>query len=298
MPQMRVGIVDVGANTLRLLVASPGPRGVEAIRAERVHLGLGDEIERNGSIGETKLREAADAARMRVTRARKEGCELIEVLVTSPGRQSANADELIAALRTATGVPVHSLTPEEEGELAWRGAVAAAADLPETVAVCDVGGGSTQVVVGTLDSGPAWSRSVSLGSLRLTRRCLESDPPSREELAEAQAEVSRTFTGFVPPLPLAALATGGAARALRKLVGPKLTERALREAVALFGQVTTEELAKQLGVRHARAATLTAGAVILAEVQWRLGVPLRVARGGLREGAATLLLDRLSAATA
>jgi exopolyphosphatase/guanosine-5'-triphosphate,3'-diphosphate pyrophosphatase len=297
MRAMRVGIVDVGANTVRLLVAARGPRGIDVVREERVQVGLGEEIERGGSIGEKKLREAAEAAERRVARARKEGCELIRVLVTSPGRQSSNGDELTQALRRATRVPVQLLSAEEEGELAWHGAVAAAGDLPETVAVCDIGGGSTQVVVGTLSSGPVWSRSVDLGSLRLTRRTFTSDPPTSDELDNAQAEVARCFADLAPPLPLAALATGGTARALRRLAGPELSEQELRAAVAHLARYTKREITKELGVDRARARTLTAGALILAEVQRRLGVSLGVARGGLREGGALLLLDGVAAAT-
>jgi exopolyphosphatase/guanosine-5'-triphosphate,3'-diphosphate pyrophosphatase len=295
---VRVGIVDVGANTVRLLVAVRGHRGVDPVREERVHVGLGEEIERTGAISHEKIRAAAEAAQKRVVTARKEGCESIEVLVTSPGRQSGNGEKLTQALSESTRVPVRLLSAEDEGALAWYGAVAPAGDLPETVAVCDIGGGSTQVVVGSLRSGPAWVRSVDIGSLRLTRRTFESDPPTAEELAAAQAEVSRSFSDFAPPLPLAALATGGTARALRKLVGADLTDDALAEAVAALARRTKREIAKELGVDRARAATLTGGALILLEVQRRLNVPLGVARGGLREGAAALLLDRVEAASA
>ena len=295
---MRVGIIDVGANTVRLLVAVRGAQGIEVVREERVQVGLGEEIERGGGIGEKKLRETAEAAELRVARARKDGCELIRVLVTSPGRQSSDGEALTEALRVATRIPVQLLTAEEEGRLAWHGAVAAATDLPETVAVCDIGGGSTQVVVGTLASGPAWSRSVDVGSLRLTRRSFESDPPTKDELAAARAEVSHCFADLAPPLPLAALATGGTARALRRLVGQKLSERELAQAVAHLAQSTRREIAKELGVDRARARTLTAGALILAEVQRRLGVPFGIARGGLREGAALLLLNGVVAASA
>ena len=295
---MRVGIVDVGANTVRLLVAVRAAHGIDHVREERIQVGLGEEIEREGAIGEKKLREATEATEQRVARARRDGCDLIRVLVTSPGRQSSNGDELTKALRAATNVPVQLLTAEEEGTLAWHGAVAAATDLPETIAVCDIGGGSTQVVVGTLASGPAWSRSVDLGSLRLTRRTFESDPPTANQLAHAYDEVSRCFADFAPPLPLAALATGGTARALRRLVGPNLSERELAQAVAHLAKSTSREIAKELGVDRARARTLTAGALILAQVQRRLGVPLGIARGGLREGAAILLLDRAAQASA
>ena len=169
---MRVAIVDVGANTLRLLVAGPSGQRVEPLHLEREALGLGEEIERYGYITAPKSAEAAEVARAQTRRARRLGCERVEIIVTSPGRQSANGDEFAALLSEAAGVRARVLSAEEEGALAWDGAVAALDDPPESIAVCDIGGGSTQIVVGTLESGPAWVRSVDLGSLRLTERFL------------------------------------------------------------------------------------------------------------------------------
>jgi exopolyphosphatase/guanosine-5'-triphosphate,3'-diphosphate pyrophosphatase len=101
---VRVGIVDVGANTLRLLVAAREDGRLVALREQRVQLGLGEEIERSGALGEEKLAEAAAVARAHVRRARKLGCDRIDVLVTSPGRQARNGDELASILGEATGV--------------------------------------------------------------------------------------------------------------------------------------------------------------------------------------------------
>ena len=120
-----------------------------SIREDRAQLGLGEEIERTGRIGEKKLSDAAETAKAHVRRARKLGCTSIAVLVTSPGRQAANGQELVSRLAAATGVPTRVLTAQEEAELAWRGAVTASTNLPATVAVCDVGGGSAQIAVGT-----------------------------------------------------------------------------------------------------------------------------------------------------
>jgi exopolyphosphatase/guanosine-5'-triphosphate,3'-diphosphate pyrophosphatase len=294
---VRVGIVDVGANTLRLLVATRDQRGRAApIREDRRQLGLGEELERTGgTIGEEKLGAAAAVARAHVRRARKLGAASIAVLVTSPGRQSSNGDELVAVLRDATGCDVRVLDADEEGSLAWLGAVAAAVDLPETVAVCDVGGGSAQVVVGATGQGPTWSRSVDIGSLRLTKRFFRHDPPILRELADASAEVQRSFADMTPPLPLAALATGGTARALRRIIGGDLGEAQLAAAVRKLAKRSSREIAKDFGVDRARARTVTAGAILLSEAQRRLTVPLRAARGGLREGAALTLLDELAA---
>ena len=228
---VRVAIVDVGANTLRLLVATRQEGRLVALREQRVQLGLGEDIEDSGGIGEEKLAEAAAIAGAHVRRARKLGCDRIDILVTSPGRQAANGRALVSRLAETTRVPTRVLTPDEEGELAWYGAVEALESAPsDLIAVCDVGGGSTQVVVGSDSGGPAWARSFDLGSLRLTRRALGSTPASREAVDAARAEVRAAFAELTPPLARTTIATGGTARALRKVVGTTLDEESLSSA--------------------------------------------------------------------
>jgi exopolyphosphatase / guanosine-5'-triphosphate,3'-diphosphate pyrophosphatase len=277
-------------------VASADDGRLVPVREDRVQLSLGEEIERSGSVGEKKLEEAAATARMHVRRARKLGCSAVDVLVTSPGRQARNGDELVARLARATGVPTRVLTATEEGELAWRGALAAAGKLPATVAVCDVGGGSAQITVGSPSGRPAWVCSADIGSLRLTRRAFRNDPPGPDELEHAAQIVAGAFADITAPLPLAAIAVGGTARALRRVVGNELTEEQLETAVRKLAKRASRKIAKDYGVDQARARTLTAGAVIFVEVQRRLGVPLQVGRGGLREGAALELLAQADAA--
>ena len=293
---MRVGIVDVGANTVRLLVASADDGCLVSIREDRAQLGLGEEIERAGRIGEKKLSEAAETAKAHVRRARKLGCVSIAVLVTSPGRQAENGQELVSRLAEATGVSTRVLTAQEEGELAWRGAVTAAGNLPDTVAVCDVGGGSAQIAVGGADTYPVWVRSLDIGALRLTRRAFRGDPPDAADVARAKGIVAAEFDELAPPLPLAAIAVGGTARALRKVVGDDLGEEALLLAVRRLSKRSSTKIAKEYGVDEARARTMVAGALILHEIHRRLTVPLQVGRGGVREGAALALLEGAEAA--
>jgi exopolyphosphatase/guanosine-5'-triphosphate,3'-diphosphate pyrophosphatase len=295
---VRVGIVDVGANTLRLLVAAQEDGRLVTLREQRVQLRLGEEIERCGALGEEKLSEAAAVAGAHVRRALKLGCERIDVLVTSPGRQARNGNKLVSRLGEATGASARILRPEEEGELAWYGAVGAAEDPPDSVAVCDVGGGSTQLVVGTLSGGPAWAHSVDLGSLRLTERALGTTPPGQGDLDAARAQVEEAFMDLAPPLALAAIATGGTARALRRVVGTKLEPETLASAARKLAKRSDRAIADDYGVDLARAHTLLAGTLILMEVQRRLGIGLEIGRGGIREGAALLALDELAAAIA
>lgn len=293
---VRVGIVDVGANTVRLLVASAEGGSLAVVREDRVQLGLGEDIERRGEIGEKKLDEAAATAKAQVRRAWKLGANAVDVLVTSPGRQARNGDELAERVGAATGVPTRVLAAEEEAELAWRGAVNAAADLPATVAVCDVGGGSTQLAVGTGTDDPSWVRSVDIGSLRLTRRAFRNDPPDTEDVARAGRILAAEFARAAPPSPLAAIAVGGTARALRKVVGNELTEQSLLLAIGRLSKKTSKKIAKDYGVAEVRARTMTAGALVFLEVERRLAVGLKVGRGGIREGAALALLAGAEAA--
>jgi exopolyphosphatase/guanosine-5'-triphosphate,3'-diphosphate pyrophosphatase len=295
---VRVGIVDVGANTVRLLVAARDGQQLVAVREERVQLGLGEEIERNGLISEEKLDDAAATAATCVRRARKLGSAAVDVLVTSPGRQAENGHELVSRLDAATNAPTRVLSAAEEAELAWRGAVNAADDVPPLVAVCDVGGGSAQVAVGSPAKGPTWVRSVDIGSLRLTERAFRNDPPSPGDVARATRAIAEAFDDITPPRPLGALAVGGTARALRRVVGERLGAHDLADAVDELSLLPSRQIAKTFKLDRQRAHTITAGALILGEIQRRLNVELEVGRGGLREGAALQLLDATVAATA
>jgi exopolyphosphatase/guanosine-5'-triphosphate,3'-diphosphate pyrophosphatase len=293
---MNVAVIDVGSQTVRLLVACREQGELRAVRQEKATLGLGFEVERLGRLSEEKLRETVACVSTLARIARKAQSVRTETLVTAPGRQSENGGELVELLAQATGMPTRILSPDEEGKLAYAGAVAAAELESETVAVVDVGGGSTEVVVGTRAEGPAWVRSFDIGALRLTGRALPEDPPRVKSLARARAAVDEELATFIPPLPQAALAAGGTARALRKLVGGSLGPEELSAAVGLLSLERSGRIAKSYGVERGRARTLAAGAVILQAVQHRLGVPLLVSRAGLREGAAVAMLDEFAAA--
>ena len=290
MAGMRVGVIDVGANTLRLLVAERNAGGLDVIHRERVQLGLGDYVEQSGKIPRERLAEARRIANGQAASARRLDCARLEVVVTSPGRQAANADELVASLSRVRGATVRVLSAEDEASFAFRGALASVDEPAECVAVCDVGGGSTQIAIGSPEEGPVWIRSLDIGSLRLTRRALSGEPPSTKALSRARDEVAPLFTDLTPPFPQAAYATGGSARNLAKLVGPQLGAEELAVAMHILAERPSRRLAKTFDISPSRARTLPAGALLLACAQRLLGVPLVVTRTGLREGVALSLL--------
>jgi exopolyphosphatase/guanosine-5'-triphosphate,3'-diphosphate pyrophosphatase len=294
---MNVAVIDVGSNTLRLLVATRSRHGLAVVGRGKRMVGLGADVEHNGSVSAPKLAEASECVAGFADIARAAGSALIDVVVASPGRQAENADQLVHMLSRAAGAPARVLSREEEARLAFEGAVASAAG-DGAIAVCDIGGGSTQIAVGTDEHGPAWLRSVDLGSLRLSARVPCSDPPTKEELSVMRSHAEKTFARLTPPLPSEAIAVGGTARAAKKLVGRTLGPDELREALRLLRRSAAKDIAAEFGVEVWRARALPAGIAILLEVQGRLGVPLEVGRGGLREGLALELLDRLPAVQA
>jgi exopolyphosphatase/guanosine-5'-triphosphate,3'-diphosphate pyrophosphatase len=290
-----VGVVDVGSNTVRLLVVGGG----RTLLTQREALGLGAAVEHAGRIPPEKLEETATVVAAFAEIARREGVDELEVIVTSPGRQAANGEELLEVLATAARAPVRLVSGAEEGRLAFLGALAGTPGLARRrVAVVDVGGGSAQVAVGTRRSGAVWLRSLDLGSLRLTSRLLPGDPPGREAIAAAKTEVARYLDDFDPPEPQAALAVGGTARALRRIAGARLGADELSEVLELLARTPAAELIERFDLPPHRACTITAGTVILQAVQQRLRTPLKVSRTGLREGALAELAGRRAAAAA
>ncbi|HEY7259597.1 MAG TPA: hypothetical protein VH459_11025 [Gaiellales bacterium] len=293
---MRIGIIDIGSNTARLLVAGVDDSAVERLDEERAYLGLGAAIERTGGLPDDKLSETAALAADYAARAAAHDVDVVEVIVTAPGRQSENGDELVRRLRAATGATVRVLSCDEEGRYAYDGAAAMLDRHPKVLAVCDIGGGSTEVVVGRRDLGPVFLRSFDIGSMRLTSRFFDGRP-TPAAVAEARKFVRRRLAALDAPAPTAALATGGTAGALRKVAGRSLSAELLESVIAELTSRPAGRIATEYGLERSRARTILAGALILAEVQRSLDVPFEVARGGLREGAA-LTLARVAQAAA
>lgn len=290
---MPVGVIDVGSNTVRLLVLQDG----ETLFTVREPIGLGATVEELGRIPHDKLNQTADVVSAFAASAREAGASQLEVLITSPGRQAANGEELLELLALAANAPARILGAQEEGRLAFVGALAGTSgSMRRRVVVVDVGGGSAQVVIGSRTTGPVWVRSLDIGSLRLTKRMFTNDPPGRAALDAARVEVDRMLDGFEPPPTQVGIAVGGSARALRRIIGNRLDRDELDDAARTLADVSQAELISRFELPPHRARTLAAGTVILAAIQVRLGTSLKVSRTGLREGALLELAARRAAA--
>jgi exopolyphosphatase/guanosine-5'-triphosphate,3'-diphosphate pyrophosphatase len=277
--------VDIGSNTTRLLVAEVEDGHLRELAAVREFTLLGSAAAADGSLPALKIEETAEAVAAQVDTALRLGTKLITVVGTAVLRGAPNADELAAEVERLTGFPLRVLSEAAEAELSFLGATSVS-ELPGDgpVAVADVGGGSSEVAVGRPGEKPTWWRSMSIGSAALARECLTEDPPSGDEIGACRERAAEAVRALDPPEVTTALAVGGSATSLRLLAGPRLDDLALERALHVLAHAPYADVARDHEIDVRRVKLLPAGIAILAAIAGALGVPLQVARGGLREG--------------
>lgn len=148
----------------------------------------------------------------------------------------------------------------------------------------DVGGASSEIAIGTIAGGVRASSSFRIGSGMLADAYLRSDPPTVQELQRLRARVGGTFEGFVLPTPQLAVAVGGSASGLRRLVRTVLDHESLERGLRILATTVSEAVARSTELEVERVRLLPAGLLILEEIADRLGRQLNIGRGGLREG--------------
>jgi exopolyphosphatase/guanosine-5'-triphosphate,3'-diphosphate pyrophosphatase len=298
-PVVRCACIDVGSNTTRLLVAmDDGPR-LRELFSERAFTRLGAACGPDGAIAPAKVAEVAGVVARQLAVARELGAQEVRVVATAAVRQAANRAALAAAIERACGAALEILCGEDEARLAFAGAVGMLPEPPAgQLGVVDVGGGSTELVVGTWAAGVTWSVSLPVGSSVVTEADLPTDPPSPAELARLRRKLARVFAGVEVPRPVRAYAVGGSATSLQRLVGGVLERDALARGLQALVTRPAEEIALRLGLHPERARLLPAGLLLLDAASRALQAPLQLAGGGLREGVVLEQLARLRAAPA
>jgi exopolyphosphatase / guanosine-5'-triphosphate,3'-diphosphate pyrophosphatase len=282
---VRSACIDIGSNTTRLLVAEPdGDAGVREVLARRMFVPLVASAE--GVIDVETMSVLASVVAAHAAVARECGAERIHAVATAAIRHAANRDALCRAIRREAGLHVRVLDDAEEARLAFAGAVGTLLAPPDgVIGVVDVGGGSSELVAGTAARGVSWYTSIRVGSGVLTERHVASDPPTDAELDALRAAADAAFAGVRAPVAGSVYAVGGSATSLRQLCGDELSPRSLEAALAVVSAHPIRDAAAGLSLARERVRLLPAGLVLLrAAAEAFGGVPLEVARGGLREG--------------
>ena len=308
---MRLGVLDVGSNTVHLLVVDAQRGGhPDPVRSHKVELRLAELLQSDGSLGErgtsvlvTAVREAREAAE-------QEGVEDFVAFATSAVREATDSAEVLAAVRTEAGVDLQVLPGEDEARLTFLAVRRWVGWSAGRLLCLDIGGGSLELAAG-LDEEPEVALSVPLGAGRLTRDRLPGDPPRKKDVEAVRAHAREQLEAVRPVLleggaPDRGVVTSKTFRSLARLdgaapyaQGPRVHRRlrrsGLEKIVDRLAGMTAADRAELPGVSPSRAAQLLAGAVVAHAALDVLGLDeVSVCPWALREGVILRRLDWLA----
>jgi exopolyphosphatase / guanosine-5'-triphosphate,3'-diphosphate pyrophosphatase len=283
--------VDIGSNTTRVLVAEPQDGQLRKVMEQRAYTRFDKDSRRKGKVTDEKIAELAGVVCTQVKLAEELGAEAFRIVATAAIRDSKNADAVAEKIAEAAGRPVDVLSEAEEGRLAFIGATKTLGHPVEgEIGVVDVGGGSSEIILGTIADGVRAVRSFKIGSGSIADEFLTSDPPSAAQIRGLRDHIDDFFEGVEVDHPDQAVAVGGSATSLRTLVGAVLEYETLERAVRVLTGDPVAEVAKKFELDPRRVHILPAGVLILEKLSDLLGQPLQIGKGGLREG---IILDLL-----
>ncbi|MFE3167448.1 Ppx/GppA family phosphatase [Streptomyces sp. NPDC059224] len=310
---MRLGVLDVGSNTVHLLVvdAHPGARPLPA-HSHKADLRLAQLLDGNGAIGPDGVEKLIGVIHEALQAAEDKGVEDLLPFATSAVREASNADDVLARVKAETGVELQVLTGADEARLTflavrrWFGWSAG------KLLVLDIGGGSLEIAYG-IDEEPDTAVSLPLGAGRLTAGWLPGDPPASDDIRalrrHVRAEIARTvgeFSRFGAPDHVVATSKtfkqlariAGAARSADGLyVQRELKRSSLETWVPRLAAMDTAQRSALPGVSEGRSGQLVAGALVAEAAMDLFGVEtVEVCPWALREGIILRRLDHMGSA--
>jgi exopolyphosphatase / guanosine-5'-triphosphate,3'-diphosphate pyrophosphatase len=289
---MLCAAIDIGSNTTRVLVAEPVDGQLKKVMEQRAYTRINKAIDDDGAVLDEKIEEVAEVVATQVRLARELGAKTIRAVATAAIREAGNGGRAAKAISEAAGVEVDVLSDEEEGRLSFIGATKTLGHpVSGQIGVVDIGGGSTEVILGTVQDGAQKVRSWKVGSGVLADELIASDPPSAAEVRKVRDRIDDIFEGVELEPPDQAVAVGGSATSLRKVVGAVLEYETLERGIRVLCGDPAADVARRFELDPVRVRILPTGVLLLEKVSELLGQPLQIGKGGLREG---VILDLLN----
>jgi exopolyphosphatase/guanosine-5'-triphosphate,3'-diphosphate pyrophosphatase len=307
---MRVATVDIGTNTVLLLAVERAAGGSVGVLSERAQITrLGEGVDRTRRLAPAAVERTRACLAEYAREVRELGVDRVAVVGTSAMRDAPGGSALTEFVRSAFGVEARVLSGEEEARLTFRGALRGLpVDPSRGAAVFDIGGGSTEVVVGRIDRGrldAASLQSFDVGSVRLTERHIAHDPPTAGELVALRQVLEQEFAGLAPfPDETPAVGVAGTVTTLAavfagvvpydgaKVHGLVMTTSQLREVVEGLASRDVAARRRVAGMEPKRADVIVAGGLIaLALLERTRKASFIVSDGGVRWGLAEELLS-------
>jgi len=291
MTTTRVAAIDCGTNSIRLLVADDDPatgRLADVGRRSRI-VRLGQDVDRTGRLAPEAVERVRLALVDYTALCADLGVQRVRMVATSATRDASNREDFRSMVRTVLGVEPEVITGREEAELSFTGALRDLADgtAPPPRVVVDVGGGSTELVLGDSDS--AWAgHSMDVGSVRLTERHLHDDPPTAGQVAAAEADIRAALAEAAAEVPVrrgrsligvsgsvttvAGLALGLDAYEPERIHHARIPAGDIRAVTEHLLASTRARRAEHKVINPGRVDVIAAGALILREVVDAVGV--------------------------
>jgi exopolyphosphatase/guanosine-5'-triphosphate,3'-diphosphate pyrophosphatase len=307
---VRLGVLDVGSNTVHLLVVDAHRGGHPTpMTSDKAELRLAENLDASGGLTEAGADALVRAVQRASVATAAAGCADLLAFATSALRDATNSAAVLAKVRDQTGVALQVLPGEDEARYTflavrrWYGWSAG------RLLVLDIGGGSLEIAAG-LDEHPTVAESLPMGAGRLTREWFRSDPPSRREIAALRDHLDAQLAPVAHRLrragePELAVGTSKTFRSLARLTGAapssagprvhrSLTDVGLRQLAAFITRMSSGDLAELEGVSPSRSHQLVAGALVAEASMRALRVSqLEICPWALREGVILRRLDTL-----
>jgi exopolyphosphatase / guanosine-5'-triphosphate,3'-diphosphate pyrophosphatase len=297
-----IAVVDLGTNSTRLLVAQVEDGAVQELERRSTVTRLGEGVDASGRLSDAAMERVHATLEEYRELIDQHGAEPVVAVATSAVRDSANGDEFREALRERFGIDAQIISGDQEARLTFLGATAGR-DSGTATLVIDIGGGSTELVIGRPGNDPDFHVSTQAGSVRQSERHLHDDPPGPGQLSELRHEVRAIIDDAVPRamrsdvkhgIAVAGTATQLASIDLRlderdsdRADGHVLTLDATERMLAMLAAKPLEERKRVEGLDPDRAPTIVAGAAILAEAMAAFGLDaVEVAKADILHGAA------------
>jgi exopolyphosphatase / guanosine-5'-triphosphate,3'-diphosphate pyrophosphatase len=283
---VRVAVIDIGTNSTRLLISDVEGANAEQVERRTTVTNMGRGVDHTNLICADAVEDVCRVIADYMARYEEMGAERVMAIATSAVREAANGEAFIAELRERFALDTRLLTGEEEAHLTYLGATAQRAEGEPTL-VFDIGGGSTELIIGTgMDVG--FHTSLQAGTIRQSERHLTSDPPDPHELEDLASEVRNLIDGAVAEQPAAAptraIAVAGTPTSLAavdqalepydpgRVHGYRLGMRKIQRMLSRLSSLPLAERLRVPGLHPGRAPTIVAGAVILVQVMRAFGL--------------------------
>jgi exopolyphosphatase/guanosine-5'-triphosphate,3'-diphosphate pyrophosphatase len=304
MPRMSapIAVVDLGTNSTRLLIAEVLDGAVQELERRSTVTRLGEGVDASGELCDAAMERVFATLRDYRELIDRHGAEPVVAVATSAVRDSANGEEFRAAMRERFGIDVQIISGDKEARLTFAGATAGRPADAVTL-VIDIGGGSTELVIGRPGADPSFHVSTQAGSVRQSERHLHDDPPTPRQLDALRREVREIVDGAVPEglradvehgiavagtaTQLASIDLGLEERDSDRADGHTLTRGACDQMLAMLASKPLDERRRVKGLDPDRAPTIVAGAAILIEVMDAFGLEaVEAAKADILHGAA------------